>query len=334
MMSLEEEPSCQQSPSEDDPQLQHQQQNPLLKSIKSAWTKARKTRRPFRRWKRSMDIERASRLDIPESKEDALFYTAKEDPLDPAAVTQTSNTASRGALASGCVCLRYTSNTMEAPRHPEDILDTLRPLTGPQNRVTNPRANFQVDYISYLIPGQQDILTCPFYWGKMDRYEAEALLSNKPEGSFLLRDSAQDDYVFSVSFRRYSRSLHARIEETGHKFSFDCHDPGVHASSSIRGLLFHYKDPLSCMFFEPMLLFPVLRKTPFTLQELARTVICDNTTYNGVSKLPMPKTLELYLREYHYRHKLESRILEIAPSVLRSFQNKNSVGPADPNAGL
>ena len=28
------------------------------------------------------------------------------------------------------------------------------------------------------------------------RYEAEALLDNKPEGSFLLRDSAQDEYIF------------------------------------------------------------------------------------------------------------------------------------------
>jgi hypothetical protein len=71
----------------------------------------------------------------------------------------------------------------------------------------------QVDYTNFLIPGQTEIIHCPFYWGKIDRYEAEALLANKPEGSFLLRDSAQDDFVFSVSFRRYSRSLHARIEE-------------------------------------------------------------------------------------------------------------------------
>ena len=49
----------------------------------------------------------------------------------------------------------------------------------------------QVDYTNFLIPGQKDIIHCPFYWGKIDRYEAEALLANKPEGSFLLRDSAQ-----------------------------------------------------------------------------------------------------------------------------------------------
>ena len=73
------------------------------------------------------------------------------------------------------------------------------------------------------------------------RYEAESLLDERPEGSFLLRDSAQDEYLFSVSFRRYGRSLHARIEEQGHRFSFDCHDPGVFMSRNIPQLLDHYK---------------------------------------------------------------------------------------------
>lgn len=225
-----------------------------------------------------------------------------------------------------CICLKYSQNQttiiMATPR--EAVLEALQSGNNDFKLVSNPRANYQVDYVNYLIPCLKDIFDCPFYWGKMDRYEAEALLANKPEGSFLLRDSAQDDYVFSVSFRRYSRSLHARIEETEHKFSFDCHDPGVHASRSIRGLLDHYKDPLSCMFFEPMLLFPVLRKTPFSLQELARTVICDSTSYNNVANLPIPKTLQDYLREYHYRHKLESRSLELNQSVLSTIVTTNN----------
>ena len=66
-------------------------------------------------------------------------------------------------------------------------------------------------------------------------------MDERPEGSFLLRDSAQDEYLFSVSFRRYGRSLHARIEEQGHRFSFDCHDPGVFMSRNIPQLLDHYK---------------------------------------------------------------------------------------------
>lgn len=59
----------------------------------------------------------------------------------------------------------------------------------------------QVDYIHYLVPDLKEITNCSFYWGKIDRYEAEKLLEGKPEGTFLLRDSAQEEYLFSVSFR-------------------------------------------------------------------------------------------------------------------------------------
>lgn len=254
-----------------------------------------------------------------EAAEDALFYA---DPLVSA------------SKVKGCVCVRYTttnnsssnnnncnsSNAISCPPMPTvpEETSTFLHLDGDDGETVPlsseggaavQQAHTQVDYVHYLIPGQGEIVKLPFYWGKMDRYEAEALLADKPEGSFLLRDSAQDDFVFSVSFRRYSRSLHARIEETGHKFSFDCHDPGVHAAKSIRGLLDHYKDPLSCMFFEPMLLFPVNRKTTFSLQGLARTAICDRISYNDVSKLPLPTPLKQYLREYHYRHKIRTRHL-------------------------
>jgi len=144
------------------------------------------------------------------------------------------------------------------------------------------------------------------------RYEAEALLEGRPEGSFLLRDSAQDEYLFSVSFRRYGRSLHARIEEQNHKFSFDCHDPGVFMSANIPSLMEHYKDPASCMFFEPMLCQAVNRKSPFSLQFLARATICDTLkSYSTVDQLELPKSLKAYLKEYHYRHKVRVRRLDL-----------------------
>jgi len=170
----------------------------------------------------------------------------------------------------------------------------------------------QVDYVHHLVPDLVQITGCSFYWGKMDRYEAEALLEGRPEGSFLLRDSAQDEYLFSVSFRRYGRSLHARIEEQNHKFSFDCHDPGVFMSANIPSLMEHYKDPASCMFFEPMLCQAVNRKSPFSLQFLARATICDTLkSYSTVDQLELPKSLKAYLKEYHYRHKVRVRRLDL-----------------------
>ena len=73
---------------------------------------------------------------------------------------------------------------------------------------------------------------------------------------------------------RYGRSLHARIEEQNHKFSFDCHDPGVFMSANIPSLMKHYKDPASCMFFEPMLCQAVARREACALAMGAAGLQC------------------------------------------------------------
>uniref|UniRef100_A0A6I9W1W8 mucin-5AC n=3 Tax=Bactrocera dorsalis TaxID=27457 RepID=A0A6I9W1W8_BACDO len=175
---------------------------------------------------------------------------------------------------------------------------------------TSPIVHSQVDFVHYLVPDLERIFNSSFYWGKMDRYEAERLLEGKPEGTFLLRDSAQEEYLFSVTFRKYGRSLHARIEQSGHKFSFDCHDPAVFSTSTVTGLLEHYKDPGSVMFFEPMLTVPFHRKKVFSLQQLARAAIVSNTSYDGISELELPVRLKAFLKEYHYKQKLRVKLLD------------------------
>lgn len=173
------------------------------------------------------------------------------------------------------------------------------------------QSHSQVDFIHCLVPDISAITNCSFYWGVMDRYQAEQLLDNKPEGTFLLRDSAQEDYLFSVSFRRYGRSLHARIEQWNHKFSFDSHDPGVFASESVCGLIEHYKDPNCCMFFEPMLTIPLHRNFPFSLQHLCRATLSDRITYDGINFLPLPRSLKEYLTYYHYKQKVRIRRFDL-----------------------
>ena len=91
------------------------------------------------------------------------------------------------------------------------------------------------------------------------------------------------------------------------------------------GLLEHYKDPLSCMFFEPMLLYPVLRRNCFSLQELARAAICDNCKFDRVSQLPLPPSLKSFLRDYSYKHKIRTRQLDMGCG-----DEKPSVSSASP----
>lgn len=172
------------------------------------------------------------------------------------------------------------------------------------------RIHTQIDYIHCLVPDLLQITNLPCYWGVMDRYEAETLLEGKPEGTFLLRDSAQEDYLFSVSFRRYGRSLHARIEQWNHNFSFDVHDPSVFHAPTVTGLLEHYKDPNSCMFFEPLLSNPIHRMQPFSLQHISRAVISSCTTYDGINMLPIPNALKKHLKEYHYKQRVRVRRMD------------------------
>ncbi|CAL8245792.1 unnamed protein product [Lota lota] len=160
-------------------------------------------------------------------------------------------------------------------------------------------AGGHTDYI--LVPDLLQINNSPCYWGVLNRFEAEALLEGQPEGTFLLRDSAQDEFLFSVSFRRYSRSLHARIEQSDKRFSFDGRDPCMYRDPSVTGLLRHYSDPASCLYFEPLLSRPLPRTFPFSLQHLCRAVVCSCTTYQGIHGLPLPPQLRDFLRQYHFK---------------------------------
>jgi len=53
---------------------------------------------------------------------------------------------------------------------------------------------------------------CGWYWGAIGWEEAEKQLASECDGSFLLRDSSDDRYLFSLSFRALDTTHHTRIE--------------------------------------------------------------------------------------------------------------------------
>ena len=61
-----------------------------------------------------------------------------------------------------------------------------------------------------------------WYWGPLSGEAAEKILSNEPDGSFLVRDSSDDHYIFSLSFRLNGGVRHVRIEHD-HGMSYHFH---------------------------------------------------------------------------------------------------------------
>lgn len=152
-----------------------------------------------------------------------------------------------------------------------------------------------------------------WYWGPITRREAEHKLNGQPDGAFLVRDSSDERYLLSLSFRSYGKTLHTRIEHCNGKFIFDA-QPDTEGYPSIVDLIENsMNDPQTgiCSYsrrgspsppiYPVRLTKPVSRFTQVrTLQYMCRFIIRQYTRYDHIQQLPLPKKLKGWIGENQY----------------------------------
>ncbi|KAE8750144.1 hypothetical protein FOCC_FOCC003268 [Frankliniella occidentalis] len=151
-----------------------------------------------------------------------------------------------------------------------------------------------------------------WYWGPITREDAEKQLANQPEGSFLVRDSSNDHFLLSVSFRCSGRTFHSRISHSAGKFSFYSAEKNgfnsipelvQHSINSSQSNVFCYSRPRSPGHpsFPVRLAKPVSRITHVrSLQYLCRFVIRQHIRRDQIRDLPLPPRICDYIEQSQF----------------------------------
>lgn len=164
------------------------------------------------------------------------------------------------------------------------------------------------------------IVLCDFsplgwYWGSLTANEAKEILQDASEGTFLVRDSSQRDYLFTISAMTSAGPTNLRIEYKHGKFKLDSVvlvKPKLKQFDSVVHLVEHYvqlsrNSDTTTLNSQPptppngtvqlLLTKPVYTATP-SLQHLSRIAI--NKTTQQIQDLPLPNRLKDYLLDYTY----------------------------------
>ncbi|KAK5601920.1 hypothetical protein CRENBAI_019101 [Crenichthys baileyi] len=201
-------------------------------------------------------------------------------------------------MKDGCLLLAGPSS-----ESPEAIEDDRRPDDGAR---TEESEESRVD------SAMKELRKTGWYWGSLTANEAKEILQDSSEGTFLLRNSSQVDYLFTISAMTSAGPTNLRIEFRHGKFKLDSVvlvKPKLKQFDSVVHLVEHYVQlsrttskatkatagPNGTV--QLLLTKPVYTTTP-SLQHLCRIII--NRTARSVQDLPIPSRLKDYMTDYTY----------------------------------
>ena len=161
----------------------------------------------------------------------------------------------------------------------------------------------------------RDLACYGWYWGPVTRVEAEKKLQGLKDGTFLVRDSSDERYLLSLSFRSQGKTLHTRIEYCNGHFSFySFPDTDSDGYRSVAALIEHSmeysKDGVFCFsraralgspavpvrLLKPLSRFNQVR----TLQHYCRFAIRQCIRFDLIRQLPLPRHVHGFLECSQY----------------------------------
>ncbi|XP_067316783.1 suppressor of cytokine signaling 1-like [Anolis sagrei] len=135
---------------------------------------------------------------------------------------------------------------------------------------------------------------CGFYWGPLPVSAAHERLRAEPVGTFLLRDSRQNNCFFAVSVRMASGPTSVRVLFRGGRFSLD--GGKEEGFECLFRLLEHYvASP------RKVLSRPLRKERVRPLQELCRRSIVAAAGKEGLARLPLNPVLKDYLAAFPFK---------------------------------
>ncbi|EDV59569.1 uncharacterized protein LOC6541868 [Drosophila erecta] len=150
-----------------------------------------------------------------------------------------------------------------------------------------------------------EMLNQVWYWGEISRRDSQRQLSDKPTGSFLVRDSETSGSQFTLSFRIVNVTLHYRLEFRDEFWHFE----ELKYESIVEMIedILHRctNDNFVCFVKVPNEMqppFPVILKYPLSryanmpkLQDLCRRVLQRQMPREQLAQLPVPAQMLEYL---------------------------------------
>ncbi|XP_064478523.1 suppressor of cytokine signaling 2-like [Ornithodoros turicata] len=199
------------------------------------------------------------------------------------------------------------------------------PKTPPQPHHSTPRmdrpvhANLDVD-LSRVRDTVRTLQTSGYYYEGLSWQDADRMLRDTPIGTFLVRDSSDNRFLFALSVQTERGPTSVRIHYSHGEFRLDCEDalsPCMPWFTCVVKLVEYYIELSQsakgqmCVWLDgngrrdlPIRLARPLYRTVHPLQHLCRVAANRGMAQQkvGLDRLPLPGSLKDFVRAYPHQH--------------------------------